>query len=426
MQAIKKTLKNGIRVIAIPIPNNKTVTALILVEAGSKFETKRINGVSHFLEHMCFKGTKNRPTPLKIAVDLDKIGAQTNAFTGQEYTGYYAKAHSKHQKHILDILADVYLNPVFDPAEIEKEKGVICDELSMYEDMPMHIVGESFIELLYKGQPAGWPIGGTKKIIRRLNRKDIVSYRKKHYVAKGTVVVISGDINSKEVFKKVEKAFSSIARSKKYKKISTYDSQAAPRLSVLNKKTDQTHLILGVRTFGTKDKRNPILDVLAVALGGGMSSRLFQRIRDEMGVGYYIKAGSDSYTDHGYFAVSAGVDSKRIIEVLGAIIEELDKIKNVGIGKEELKKVIDYIGGRLYLGLESSDDLAEYYGFQEMIKKSSVTPQQYMELIRSVDNEAIQSLAKSIFVNSGLNVALIGPIDKKKKNNIKKTLFFKG
>ncbi len=419
MRFKKTTLKNGLRIITVPMKDNPTVTVLVLVEAGSKYETKEINGVSHFLEHMCFKGTKKRPSSFVITEELDGIGAHYNAFTGNEYTGYYAKAEAKHFSKILDVVSDIYLNPLFDENEIEKEKGVISDEINMYEDLPNRKVGEVFMSLLYGDQPAGWPIAGKKEIIGRFKRKDFIDYRKKHYVARGTLVVVAGNIRENRAISAVKEKFTGISAAPKGKKIKTKESQASPKIALFKKKTDQTHLILGVRSFDAHSKNNPALALLSGVLSGGMSGRLFQKIRNEMGVGYRISAGNDAYTDHGIFEVSTGVDNKRVFEVVSAITSELKKLKEEKISDGELKKVKDHITGSMALGLESSDSLAEFYGMQEILRKPILKPSDIEKKINAVTSDDVQNIAREIFQNKKLNLALVSPLgDKKRLKNI--------
>ena len=330
MEAFKKiTLANGLRVILVPQEGPAT-TVLVLVEAGSKYEEKRINGLSHFLEHMCFKGTSKRPRAIDIAGELDSIGSEYNAFTSHEWTGYFAKAQYKHTAKILDVVSDLYLNPVFDEKEIEKEKGVIIEELNMYEDTPQRKVADLFLELLYGDQPAGWDVGGKKEIIRTLNREDFLKYRSANYVAKATVVVVAGNFQEKEVLKDIEKHFGGISTGEKAGKPKTLEAQDKPEILVRHKQSDQTHLIIGCRTFSAFDPRKYALDILADILGGGMSSRLFQKVREELGAAYYVRAGTDLFTDHGYLAVSAGVEHTKLNIVIEAILGELKRIADGG------------------------------------------------------------------------------------------------
>ncbi len=422
MKYKKTVLDNGLRVVTIPMKDNPTVTVLVLVEVGSKYETKEISGISHFLEHLCLKGTKLRLTSFDIAKELDELGAQHNAFTGHEFMGYYAKAQPRHLSKLLDIISDVYLNPTFPPEEVEKEKGVILDEISMYGDMPQQKAADLFMEGLYGDQPVGWKILGDKKNIRNMTRDEIVKYRDRHYVAEATTVIIAGGgLEEKKLVKDIEKKFAAISSRKKGKKKRVVESQVKPNILVKNKKTDQTHLVLGVRTFSTHSKHKMALNVLRGVLGGGRSSRLYQKLRDEMGVGYYVRAFNDSFTDHGVFAVSTGVDNKRVSEVTKAILGEFRKTTEELVSEKELKKAKDYTIGNIMLGLESSDDLAEYYGIQEILQKPIVDPNQLSNNIRAVTARDVRAVARKIFKNERLNLALIGPFknDEQFKNIFK-------
>ncbi|PIP68893.1 hypothetical protein CO033_00865 [Candidatus Nomurabacteria bacterium CG_4_9_14_0_2_um_filter_32_10] len=415
MKFKKTILKNGLRVIIVPMKDNPTVTVLVLVEAGSKYETKKVNGISHFLEHMCFKGTVKRPRAIDISKELDAIGSQYNAFTAQEYTGYYAKSGARHFKKIFNVVSDIYLNSTFPEIEMQREKGVIIEEINMYKDMPNRHVQDLIMELLYGDQPAGWNIAGEKKNILNMKRDDFVEYKKEHYLPEATTIVIAGKLNEKEVMKEVNKVFGKISRGKKAQKLKVKEKQIKPEVLVSFKKTDQTHFVLGVRSYDLFNKKNAELYVLGGILGGGMSSRLFQKLREEMGVGYYVRAYNDSYTDHGFFQISAGVDNKRIEEVLKAVLLECKKLKNNIISEEELNKVKEFLIGNMKLSLESSDDVANFLGGQELLKKEIKSLEEKVKEIRKVTASKIQSLAKELFKDNKLNLALIGPFKDKSK-----------
>lgn len=422
MKFKKKVLQSGLRALVVPMADNPTVTVLVLVEAGSKYETKVKNGVSHFLEHMCFKGTTTRPSTSGLSVELDTLGCEFNAFTGQEFTGYYAKGKASDFPKLIDIISDLYVNPLLNEDEIEKEKGVIVDEINMYDDMPMQKVHEVWNHLLYGDQPAGWTIAGARDVVRGMTRKDFIAYRKAHYVASATTVVVSGNIDASSAFKEIAKRFKEVSNSKKGGKKKTRDVQSAPQVAMKHKETDQTHLILGVRTFPVYDPRNPILAVMSGVLGSGMSSRLFRKLRDEMGVGYYVNASNRASTDTGAFSVSAGVANDRLEEVLGAIMVELKKLKTDLVPADELSKVKEHLVGMMYLGLESSDDLAEYYGMQEVLHRNIRTPKEREKIIRAVTAEDIRMMARKIFVEKNLNLALVGPL--KEDSKLKEILKF--
>ncbi len=422
MKYKKTKLKNGLTIITAPMKDNPSVTVLVVVKAGSKYENKKINGLSHFLEHMCFKGTTRRPKAIDISRELDSLGAQNNAFTGQEYTGYYAKAYPKHFSKILDVVSDIYLHPVFDEKEIEKEKGVIVEEINMYEDMPNRIVHDVFMEAMYGDQPAGWNIAGTKENVKKMSREDFLEYRRKHYVAKGTIVVVTGNINEKKVIEKIGKVFQEIPTSKKTDKISIVEKQTKPNIKIKHKETDQTHIILGVKTYGAKEKKNYPLYILNTVLGMGMSSRLFQKLRDEMGVGYYVHSGVNEFTDHGYLAVSTGVDTKRILEVVKAVLGEMKKFTKELVPAEEIKKAKDFLLGHMYLGLESSDSVAWDCASQFILTEKMLTPLEFSEKIQKVTATEIKNVAKEVFKNNHLNMAIVGNI--KNPGKLKKTFRF--
>ncbi len=415
MKFSKKVLKNGLRVVTIPMKDNPTATVLVLVEAGSKYETKKVNGISHFLEHMCFKGTIKRPKAIDISKELDALGSQYNAFTAQEYTGYYAKSDAKHFHKIFDIISDIYLNSTFPEAEMQKEKGVIIEEINMYEDVPQRHVQDLLMQLLYGDQPAGWNIAGEKKNVLEMKRDDFVAYKKDHYLPEATVLVVAGAVTEREVMNEVNKIFGKVSRGKKKGKLKVKEIQTRPQVLLKFKETDQTHFVLGVRSYGLFDKKNAILSVLGCALGGGMSSRLFQKLREEMGVGYYVRAYNDAYTDHGFFQISAGVDNKRIEEVIKAVLVECNLLKTKKISEEELNKVKEYIIGNMKLSLESSDDIANFYGGQELLKRELKNIEEKSAEIRKVTALQIQNLAKQIFKDDKLNMALIGPFKDKSK-----------
>lgn len=406
----KKTLKNGLRIMVVPIKNSPSVTVMSVVETGSEYETKDKNGISHFLEHMFFKGTENRPKSIDISKEFDGMGAENNAFTSNEVTAYYGKASNKNFDKVLDIISDMYLNPTFPEAEMEKEKGVIIEEINMYDDLPHRTVHDVFQNLLYGDTPFGWTILGPKENIKGMKRDDFLEYRKKHYVSEKTLVIVSGDVKPQEAFNKISKAFKNISVGKKVKKDKITEDQNNPKIEIKHKDTDQAHIVIGFRTFGLKDKRMPTLKLLSAILGSGMSSRLFQKMREELGICYYVRSGINDFTDHGNFYVSAGVDKSRLETAIKGILEEFNKIIIEPVSKEELKKTKDYLVGQMYLNLESSDSLAQFYGFQEIMGEKIKNPKDMERMINKITPKDIQNLAKQIFVNKNLNMAIVGNI----------------
>lgn len=404
----KITLPNGLRLVLVP---SKTVatTVLVLVEAGSEYETKRWNGLSHFLEHMNFKGTVKRPRSGMISEELDALGAEYNAFTSQEFTGYWAKAENRKLRELFELVSDLYLHPIFDEAEIAKERGVIIEEINMYKDTPRRSVQDLFLELLYGDQPAGWNIAGTEEIVRKLSKKDFVAYRSARYVAPKTAVIVAGSFNEREVRKWTTELFGSLPKKSAPAKPKVKALQSAPRTRMQYKQSDQSHIVLGVRAFSMFDKRRYALQVLAHALGGGMSSRLFKKVRDELGAAYYVRADDDLSLDHGFLSVSAGINHAKLREVIKAILGECRRFVDEEIPPAEFRRVKDHLVGGFLIGLETSDALATFYGAQEILAKKVVSPEEAIKRITRVTPEDVRRVATFVFQDKKLNLAGIGP-----------------
>lgn len=412
-----KTLTNGLRIVTVPMKDNPTVTVLVLVGTGSDYETKQQSGISHFLEHMCFKGTVKRPTAMHISHELDALGCEYNAFTDHELTGYYAKGDAKHFKKLMDVVADVYLNSTFPDNEIEKEKGVISEEINMYEDMPQHAVHDLFDELMYGDTPAGRNIAGNHKTVHAMTRSDFVQYKNSNYVPENTVVVIAGNIDTKIASDEAARHFSSFEKKKLPKKEKTIISKTSGQILKKEKSTDQVHLMLGLPAFPRKSAKHKVLRVLSGVLGAGMSSRLFHKLREEMGVCYYVRARARANNDTGDFYINAGVTTSRSTEVITVLLQECNRLKNEEVSENELRKVKNYLIGTMKLGLESSDDIATFYGTQLLLKGEIKNLKDKQKDIESVTAKDIRKMAQEIFTGDKIRLALIGPkevvIDKK-------------
>ncbi len=401
--------KNGLRLIIIPEKEALTTTVAILVSAGSKYESKNISGVSHFLEHICFKGTSKYPNPEDISGELDGLGAHYNAMTGYEHTSYYAKVRNKTFKEVFDVVSDIYLNPIIRDKDVDTERGVIIEEINMYEDVPRQKVSDVFMELLYGNQPAGRNILGTKDTVGKLKKEDIVAYRNANYLPESTVVVVSGGIQAPTALSSVSKSFSKLQSGAKMKKERVEEFQTSPAEKCLYQKSEQTHVILGVRTFGINDKRKYALEVLSEILGGGMSSRLFIKVREKLGAAYYIDASSDMLSDHGMLTVSAGIDHKKIDIVIGAIVDEFKRMKKEKVGAKELEKAKEHLIGNLFMSIETTDALGYFYGLQEIMDEKLVSPNEMAKKIKAVTADDIIKVAKDVIKNNNLNLALVGP-----------------
>ncbi len=409
MKFTKIVLDNGLRLITVPLPYNKTVTAMVLVEAGSRFEEKSVNGISHFLEHMCFKGTTSKPSALEITTEFEKLGASYNAFTSGTNTGYYAKVESSKGETILEMVSDLYLNATLPSNEIEKEKGVVIEEINMYLDKPERIVWEVLDELSYGDHPLGRTVLGTKESVKALTHEALTSYREKHYVPAKTLVVIAGGFDETLMQEKVKKLFGSKAKAGIVSMEKIKESQNAPQCKIYNKPTDQTHFVLGFRSFDQYDKRVDIAILIQIILGGGMSSRLFQRIREDLGLCYYIRSGQKLEQDCGLFVISAGVSNDKLALAVGEIMKEIKKFLDLGPTDDEIQKAKDFKIGNMYLGLETSDQFADWYGFQEIDHEKIRHPEDYEKIIREVTKEEIMKVAHEIFDVKKANLAVVGP-----------------
>ncbi len=422
MKYQKITLKNGLRIILAPMQDTDTATVLVMTGVGSRYETRKENGLAHFLEHMFFKGTTKRPTALDISKELDGLGAEYNAFTGEEYTGYYAKVASKHWRTALDVVSDLFLNAKMEQEEIDRERGAIIQELSMYEDMPMRRVQEFFKTLLYGDTPLGWDIGGPKSNIKLFQRKDFVKFLERAYVAPNIVVGVAGKIDPKAVKKEIEKIFKDVRVGKKPVAKKAIDKQSTPQVFLQNKKVDQTQLVVGVRAFDMFHKDKAVLSVLTTILGGGMSSRMFVEVRERRGLAYSIRTSVDLFLDAGYIATQAGVEHGNLEKALEVILDEYKKITQELVGQDELKKAKESIKGRTALGLEGSDDVVEYLVGQEVLQNKIILPKDKLKAIDRVTAKDVQRVAKMIFTEKRLNVAVISPNAKKAK--LEKLLHF--
>ncbi|KKT26392.1 MAG: Peptidase M16 domain protein [Parcubacteria group bacterium GW2011_GWA2_43_9b] len=410
----KITLPNGLRLVTAAMPGSQSTTVLVLFGAGSKYETKTNNGISHFLEHMFFKGTKKRPTTLALSEFLDRVGGEYNAFTAQEMTGYYAKVAPEYVDMALDWVSDILLNSKFDAKEIAKERGVITEEYNMYLDNPARYVGDLWEQLLYGDQPAGWQIIGTKDNIAKMARQNFLDYFSAHYQTKNAVICLAGKVD-KDIEKKVVKYFSGLKRGEGRPKLAVRETQKNPAAFAHYKTTDQTHLRLGVRAYDMFHKDRYALMVLSAILGGMMSSRLWISVREKKGLAYYVRCAAENYTDSGFLVTQAGVANNKVAEAIAAILVEYRKICEQKINAAEINKAKEWLQGSLRLGLETSDEMASWIGVQELLRKEILTPEQIFSKIKAVSAQDLQRVARDIFQPAKLNLALIGPFKEKER-----------
>jgi predicted Zn-dependent peptidase len=409
MEFTRTILHNGLRLITVPMPSFESATVMVMVGAGSRYENQKNSGISHFLEHMAFKGTEKRPSAMDIASLIDGIGGEFNAFTGKETTAYYVKSSSEHVELSLDLLADMLQHSKLDPVELNKERGVIIEEINMYEDTPMRKVGDIYEQLLYGDTPMGWDISGTKEVINSVNREDFVDYMASLYSPHNMTVVVAGGIDVKKVEELVEKYFGKMSRFDTLVADKVIDSQENAALLVKEKKTEQVHIALGVRTIPLEHPDRYALDVFSAILGGGMSSRLFHEVREKRGLGYYVRTSSDSYTDCGTLVTTAGIDPTRAEEAVKVILEQYDLSKKPGnITADELKKAKEFLKGHFVLELEDSRSVASFYAHEELLESRLDTPVKVNEKIDAVSLEDIERVAQKYLVEKTLNLAVIG------------------
>jgi len=402
-------LNNGLRVITAPMNSLPSATVLVLIGAGSRYEQKDKAGLSHYLEHMIFKGTKKRPSSFEISSLVDSVGGMNNAFTSKDHTGYFIKLQNKHLELAFDLISDTLRNSLFVPEEIERERGTILEEINMYEDTPMYDIDEVFYNLMFDGHPLGWAVAGDKKTVKSIQREDFVSYCDRFYQGSDMVLAVAGGVKEEEVRKLAEKYFSGFAKGKKEEIIEFKEKQTLPGLKIKYKKTDQCHLYLGYPGFSFFDEDKTALSVLGAILGGGMSSRLFIEVRERRGLAYYVKAVSDLHHETGYFAARAGVNLDKTPEAVKVILDEFEKVKKGEVKQQELNKAKEYLKGHIALDLEDSLEVAFWYGRKELLQSTTETPLQAFEKIDKVTLGDVKRVAERVFVPQKVNLAVIGP-----------------
>ena len=404
-----QTLENKLRVITVPLKETKAVTVLVMAKVGSRYEAQDNRGISHFIEHMMFKGTKKRPDTLALSKELDGIGAEFNAFTAKDHTGYYVKADASHLDLALDLLTDMLYNSKFEDKELEKEKGVIIEEMNMYHDNPLMYTEDLFEQSIYQGNKLGWDIIGTKETISSMTRLKMINYLNQHYTDGNLIVGIAGAID-KSILKKVNHYFNSKNIGKPEQKFSRFAlKQNKKRVKIMHKETEQAQIGLGFPAYGYGHKDLHAFQLLSVILGGNMSSRLFVNIRGKQGLCYYIKCQPNVYQDTGNLYIQAGLDKNKIEKAIRLILEELKKVIKNGATEAELQKAKDFIKGKTILALEDSLHLAEWYAKQAIFEREILTPEKRFKLFDAVVKADILRVAKDIIKGNKINLAVIGP-----------------
>ena len=416
MKPLVTQLKNGMRVIVVPQKGVESMTILVLTKIGSRYESAPLNGASHFIEHLMFKGTKRRPRTEQISQELDRYGAAYNAYTDKDVTGYYIKMDATHTKLAVDLLHDMLFHSVYDPTEMDRERNVIIEEISMYEDNPQAHVDDLLEEALYPNSTLGWNIAGTREKMRSMKRDELLAYRDAAYTPERMTVIVSGKIE-KGLSLLLEKTFGKVkptsAMKPSFTPFTSTGDLALP-VAYQDKNTEQAQIVFGWHGYAIADERTPAAKLLAVILGGTMSSRLFIQIRERRGLCYAVSATHGSREDIGSFEIAIGVDPKRFEEAVKAIVVEVQKIQKQGVTAEELARAKDHLRGRTMLAFEDSAMQAEWYGKQWIFQGKLQTPEERMQVIDHVTRAQVAKATREIFHRTRCAAAVIGPFGSKK------------
>lgn len=411
----REVLSNGIRLLTVPSRDTRALTLLVLVGVGSRHEPARLGGVSHFIEHMLFKGTKRWKTSSRMTRELDAVGADYNAFTSKEYTGFYIRVQADKASVAIEMLHEMIARPLFTEAEMERERGVILEEIAMYEDMPSAHASEMLDELLYTC-PIGRNIAGTRKTVGTLSREELVKFWKTHYEPSQIVIAAAGDVED-DIIHQVRESFGSIPKVKKRKRTipCAHMPKGTPRLEMQKRETEQVQFALGLIGLPYGDRLRPAMMVMATILGGGMSSRLFSEVREKRGLAYSIYASASSYHDAGDFTIHAGLAKEKAETGIRTVMQELGKMARSGVKPSELKRAKAYIEGKLVLGLESTHELAEFYAKQELLRGEIHSVEDRIHAIKAVTAEDVMKVGRRILRTNAISATLVGPFDDEKK-----------
>jgi predicted Zn-dependent peptidase len=429
MKPVVTTLSNGLKTILIDTKAFPSMTAILLFRAGSRYENKKNNGIAHFFEHMPFKGSRRYPSFFEISSVLEGLGAVHNAYTSKDHTAYWIKAPTEDFSVVINVLSDMILHPLLKSDEIEREKGVIVEEINMYEDSPQRKVGDLFENLLYGKTPLGMDTTGTKETVTKFTRKTFTDYMSSLYHPENAVFVVAGGLqgqisnlksqsqisNLKTFLDPIQEKFGgwNSKGTASFEKVK--ENQKKPETLIRYKKTEQTHYSLGFRTFPFDDPRRHALSVLTTVLGGGSSTRLFIEVRERRGLCYYISSGRELYQDVGYMTTQAGVTNnlEKIKESISVILGEHRKITQGKLHKGEVSRAKEIIKGRFLLSMEDSSNVASWHGTKYILEGKVEQVEDVIHEIEKVTEDEVVELAKEIFRPERLNLALIGPYEKK-------------
>jgi predicted Zn-dependent peptidase len=404
----KTTLDNGLRVITSPMPHTRSVAVSVYVGAGSRYETEAEAGISHFIEHVCFKGTQKRPTAQQVSETIDGVGGVLNAATDREYTVYYAKVARPHLEIAIDVLTDLVQSALFDPTEMEKERKVVQEELASVADSPGQQADLMLDEMLWPDQPLGWDIGGTEESVGALTRDMVLDYAHRQYVPNNMVVSVAGNVRQDEVIDLLQSSLASMEPGLPQSWFPATDGQLAPACRMLSKRTEQTHIALGMQALPLGHPDRYAIDLLSVLFGESMSSRLFMELRERLGLCYDVNSYVSHFLDTGSFGLYAAVDPTNGPKTVAALMAELRRLAD-GIPAEELTKARELAKGRLLLRMEDTRSVSGWLGGQEMLTGSIRSAEDVVERLDAVMPEDLQRVVQTILKREKLNLAVVGP-----------------
>ena len=405
----RELLDNGMRIVTERISNVRSVSLGIWIDVGARDESPELSGVSHFIEHMLFKGTKRR-SARDIAIEMDSMGGELNAFTSKEGTTYYVKILDEHLSRALDLLADIFNNSTFEPKELDRERKVIMEEIKMVEDTPDDLVHELLYESVWKGTPLGQPVLGTRKSMSGLDREDLIGYMKKFYTPSDIVISAAGNFNHDVLMETLNKSFGGRKHGKPRDKAGPIDFK--PSINVRNRKLEQAHICIGVKGFQYSHKDRFGMYALNTLLGSSMSSRLFQEIREKRGLAYSVYSYLTSLKDTGLFVIYAGVSPSKAGAVVRLVWKEIDKLLDEGVKKDELDKVKEQLKGNMVLAMENTYNRMSQIAKQEMYLGRRYTLNEIIAEIEKVNPEQVQRLVSELFERREIAMSALGPVDK--------------
>ncbi len=406
----KTTLPNGVRVVTGPMTGVKSASLIFSYNVGSRYEPDEVAGVSHFLEHMLFKGTERRPDPMQISEEVEGVGGVLNAATSREGTSYWAKVPSRHLETAFDVLSDILRNSVIDPGELEKERLVIFEEIRSIQDAPEELVHEAIDEVVWGQQGVGRSIAGSEETVGNISRERMIDFWRRNYSPERLVVAAGGDIDHAEVVALTERAFGDLTPPERPDNWEpTIDAQTEPRIHLIERDTEQAHLCVAMPALPYTTERRFVQGTIQAILSAGMSSRLFQEIREKLGLVYSVYADFRTYADVGQGVIYAGCDTERVEETLAALVRELRKLRDEPTPADELQRTKNLRTGRLLMGMEDSRSVASWIGSQEATYGEIKTPEQVVEKIEAVTVAEVQELAGELFRRDRINIALVGP-----------------